>query len=370
MTATAPFSPPSPWPGPPLRWDVFCRVVDNFGDIGVCWRLAADLAQRGQQVRLWVDDPRALAWMAPDAPAGVSCWHWTDPAPAAEPGDVVVEAFGCDPPPGFVARMAERAATPAGAPLWLNLEYLSAEPYVERCHRLRSPQHSGPARGLDKWFFYPGFTPATGGLLRESGRVAGWDEAGPWPAALAGLRRPGERSVSLFCYPGAPLADLLDALADQPTLLLTAPGAATEASDALALPPRLRRHPLPWLSQADYDRLLAGCELNIVRGEDSFVRAQWAGRPFVWHIYPQHDGVHADKLAAFLDKHLQGAGTTLAADIRQYMLHWNRLRPAGHPPPPLPALGPWQAQVRHWRAQLLTQVDLVSQLLQFVTEKR
>ncbi|MFB4378240.1 elongation factor P maturation arginine rhamnosyltransferase EarP, partial [Pseudomonas sp. LR-1a] len=21
-----------------LRWDIFCRVVDNYGDIGVTWR--------------------------------------------------------------------------------------------------------------------------------------------------------------------------------------------------------------------------------------------------------------------------------------------------------------------------------------------
>ncbi|MEO7887531.1 MAG: elongation factor P maturation arginine rhamnosyltransferase EarP, partial [Polaromonas sp.] len=44
-----------------LQWDIFCKVIDNFGDIGVCWRLAADLASRGHKVRLWVDDASALA---------------------------------------------------------------------------------------------------------------------------------------------------------------------------------------------------------------------------------------------------------------------------------------------------------------------
>ena len=52
-------------------WDIFCQVIDNFGDIGVCWRLAADLAARGHQVRLWVDDASALHWMAPQGAAGV-----------------------------------------------------------------------------------------------------------------------------------------------------------------------------------------------------------------------------------------------------------------------------------------------------------
>ena len=54
-----------------MRWDLFCRVVDNFGDVGVCWRLACELARRGDAVRLWIDDASALAWMAPDGMAGV-----------------------------------------------------------------------------------------------------------------------------------------------------------------------------------------------------------------------------------------------------------------------------------------------------------
>ena len=37
-------------------WDVFCRVVDNYGDAAVCWRLARQLAdEHGARVRLWID---------------------------------------------------------------------------------------------------------------------------------------------------------------------------------------------------------------------------------------------------------------------------------------------------------------------------
>ncbi|HSI56580.1 MAG TPA: elongation factor P maturation arginine rhamnosyltransferase EarP, partial [Ideonella sp.] len=287
---------------PSMCWDVFCRVVDNFGDIGVCWRLAAGLASRGQQVRLWADDARALQWMAPGGAPGVTVLPWTGEATAFEPGDVVVETFGCDPPADFVARMATRS-TP---PVWINLEYLSAESYVERSHRLRSPQASGPGRGLDKWFFYPGFTPATGGLLREPGLLAERDrfERGAWLAAHGIAARPGERLVSLFCYPGAALELLFGAWPGQPTLLLACPGAAAEALAGAQLPAGWRSQALPWLSQADYDRLLWACDLNAVRGEDSFVRAQWAGRPLLWHIYPQHDAAHDAKLEAFLARHL------------------------------------------------------------------
>jgi len=161
-----------------MRWDIFCRVIDNLGDIGVCWRLCADLAARGEQVRLWIDQPVALGWMAPGALEGtwpgLEVLHWTEPLPtgllhAHPPADVWIEAFGCDPAHECVLALADRVAQGEGAPVWINLEYMSAEPWVERSHRLPSPVMSGPLRGLSKWFFFPGFTPATGGLLREPG---------------------------------------------------------------------------------------------------------------------------------------------------------------------------------------------------------
>ncbi|MFY9509440.1 MAG: elongation factor P maturation arginine rhamnosyltransferase EarP, partial [Rubrivivax sp.] len=277
-----------------MRWDLFCRVVDNFGDIGVCWRLACDLAARGEQVRLWVDDASALAWMAPAGCTGVAVAGLDAPG---DPGDVVIEAFGCDPPPAFVAAMA---AHKSHRPLWINLEYLSAEAYVERSHGLPSPQ----ANGLTKWFFYPGFTPRTGGLLREPGLLAAraaFDREA-WLATLGLVLRPGERVATLFCYENPALPALLQALADTPTLLLLTPGHAQHQVLAHVLPPGVRSAALPWLDQPGFDRLLWAGDLNFVRGEDSIVRALWAAAPCVWQIYPQHDGVHADKLQALLDR--------------------------------------------------------------------
>jgi len=334
-----------------MQWDIFCRVIDNHGDLGVCWRLAADLGARGEAVRLWVDDASALDWMAPHGAPNVEVLPWTNNPPPLEPGDVVIEAFGCDPPPDFVERMAARP-TP---PVWINLEYLSAEDYVERSHGLPSPQRNG----LTKWFFYPGFTPRTGGLLREPGLIDARQsfDAGAWLASHGIERRPGERIASLFCYANATLPALLDTLASEPTLLLATPGPGQAAS------PRgsLRVHALPWLSQADYDRLLWACDLNFVRGEDSFARAQWAGAPFVWQLYPQHDQAHAAKLDAFLFRF--GADPA----VRAVFEAWNGLGPW---PGALPDARAWREACRRWRETLLAQTDLTGQLLSFVGEKR
>jgi uncharacterized repeat protein (TIGR03837 family) len=353
----------------PMLWDIFCRVVDNFGDIGVCWRAAANLGSRGERVRLWVDDASALAWMAPQGREGVEVRTWPAGPVDAVPGDVVVEAFGCHLPDDFVARMAA-ASQP---PVWINLEYLSAEAYVERSHRLMSPQMSGPGKGMSKWFFYPGFTPATGGLLREPDLMARQARFEPaaWLAGQGLAPREGERVVSLFCYSNPALGSLLDRLGDRPTLLLATSGHASEQVTA-QLGPTLQRGLLralivPRLTQPDYDHLLWSCDLNFVRGEDSVVRAQWAAKPFIWQIYPQDDGVHAEKLAAFETLFLKTAEPGVAAAVHGWHAAWNGL---GHDLPSLPDLGAWTRQARAWRESLLGQPDLVSQLRDFAMEKR
>lgn len=358
---------------PVLHWDLFCRVIDNFGDVGVCWRLACDLAARGQRIRLWLDDRSALAWMAPDGATSVEVCDWNEPLRECEPGDVVIEAFGCSLPDAWLQRMAARQP----APLWINLEYLSAESYVERSHGLRSPQFSGPAAGLDKWFFYPGFTQRTGGLIREADLFeaqAHFDKT-HWLAGLGLALEPGERLVSLFCYDNPALPTLLADLSRSPCLLLVAPGAAaTQLEAQLGAPMKLgmlRAQVLPLLSQTDFDRLLWASDLNFVRGEDSFVRAQWAGQPFVWHIYPQHDAAHAAKLEAFLDLYLAGAPGDIAAAIRDLWRAWNGLQPW-----PEDGFDIWHMSEQQrtlssdWRQKSSKLPDLSSQLLGFLAKRR
>jgi uncharacterized repeat protein (TIGR03837 family) len=371
------------------RWDIFCRVIDNHGDLGVAWRLAADLAARGIAVRLWVDDASALAWMAPQGAAGVQVRAWADPQPGGmpgdEPGDVVVEAFGCDPPAGFVRAMRER--TPA--PVWINLEYLSAEPYVERSHGLLSPQQHGPGAGLAKWFFYPGFTTRTGGLLREpdlAQRQAAFDRR----ACLQGLgidaHGPGP-VVLLFCYEQPALPTWLAAWQRQPTTLLVTPGfAAAQVNACLGTAAQpgqtiqrecLRTVFLPYVPQPRFDELLWAADLSLVRGEDSPVRALWARRPFVWQLYPQADAAHIRKLDAFLAQFLEGAEAGVIDAVRSLHAAWNA--PTDHAPSGGPA-GPttispatWQQWHRHTDARaekLSRQTDLATALLEFAQSRR
>ncbi len=383
-----------------MLWDIFCRVVDNFGDIGVCWRLSTDLAARGQEVRLWVDDASALRWMAPGALEsqwpGVRVLPWDQSSHletlAAMPAAACwIEAFGCDIPQAFVAHRAQspvphdpaHAAAPPPdlqRPVWINLEYLSAEPYVERCHGLQSPVSHGPAKGWSKTFFYPGFTAKTGGLLREPGLA---DQLQIEPDATAreaffnalGVPWQGEQLLSLFCYEPPLLPALLEQLAasPQPTRLLVTQGRAAQAVHAVLGTQQQRGSVaidyLPYLSQTDFDRLLRACDLNFVRGEDSVLRALWAGKPFVWHIYPQQDMAHAAKLEAFMEQ------MHFSAAVRTLHRAWNGLLATPVPASALEALQPtarvqWQSDLRPARTRLLEMDDLSTQLLQFAMENR
>lgn len=332
------------------RWDIFCAVVDNFGDIGTCWRLGRQLAeQHNAEVRLWVDDLTSFAQMNPHVSPGnnvqrigkLEVRRWGTDFSQVDPADIVVEAFACELPCEYIQKMALMAQSP----VWINLEYLSAEPWVEECHGLSSPH---PTLPLTKYFFFPGFTERTGGLIREPTLLADRDAfdaarrsqflqriigSGPNPVDVQNATTEAPFRISLFAYQNSALTPFLDRLAEcsTPTTVFVCSGAAAnQVGHWLGQAPMLQRavqrgsltfHFLPFLMQDDYDRLLWSCDLNFVRGEESFVRAQWAGRPFVWQIYPQADDVHLTKLNAFLERYL--AGFEQAEPVRRFWLAWN-----------------------------------------------
>jgi uncharacterized repeat protein (TIGR03837 family) len=300
---------------------------------------------------------------------GIELRAWTqasDPQVLATlpPSDVWIEAFGCEIPEAFVAHAV---ATREQQPVWINLEYLSAEDWVPRMHGLPSPVMSGPAKGWTKHFFYPGFTPETGGLLRETSllqRQQTFDRQA-WRQKHAPQLASDALLISLFCYEPAALGDWLHTLTDTPHHLLVTPGrplAAVQQTVAI-MSPAPSWSALPYTDQAGFDDMLWACDLNFVRGEDSLVRALWAGQPFVWHIYPQDDQAHHAKLEAFLDW-LQAPES-----LRRFHRLWNHLDTGPLPPPETQALASWRECTLLARQRLLDQPDLVSQLCRFIREK-
>ncbi len=357
-----------------LNWDIFCRVIDNYGDIGVCWRLARQLAnEHGKQVRLWVDDLYSLQPLCPEIDAakptqtshGVEICHWSETVAVDRVGEVIIEAFACELPAAYLAAMA--SMTPK--PCWINLEYLTAEAWADGFHGMASPHPSLP---LVKYFYFPGFSPATGGLLREHDLLATRD------AEIAQCLRHDTLEISLFCYDSAPVGELLDTLAESPTAvrLHVAPGqplaavAAHFGGNGPWQRGALSVLPFEFLPQEDFDRLLWGCDINFVRGEDSFVRAQWAANAFLWQAYRQADEAHLDKLDAFLQRYIAGLSATGANAAVDLFQAWNSgcgLRQAWNN---FLAAGPEIAtHNRHWAERLAGNPDLAEALVKFCAGK-
>lgn len=383
-------------------WDIFCTVIDNYGDIGVTWRLARQLAVEHEiPVRLWVDDLEAFRHIRPDIDptldtqhlhpspggrggGGVEIRRWTDPLPDVEPGELVIEALACNLPEAFIEAMANREPKP----IWLNLEYLSAEHWVEGVHALPSPH---PRLPLTKHFFMPGFAERTGGLTREknlsvqrdafqadlAAQDAFWSNLGLPP------RQPGELRLTLFSYENRALPGLLTAWAEgaYPIRVLVFSGKALPQVAAwFGTPPppagavlnkgRLRIHVLPMLDQDAYDRLLWACDLNFVRGEDSFLRAQYAARPLVWQVYVQEEATHLVKLEAFLDRYCADLPDHETKVHRDLWRAWNREQPVDALWPAwLAAQEPLRHHALSWDKHLEQAPDLASKLLIFFNKQ-
>ncbi|NLC35182.1 MAG: elongation factor P maturation arginine rhamnosyltransferase EarP [Alcaligenaceae bacterium] len=363
-------------------FDIFCKVVDNYGDIGVCWRLARRLAAHpgSGAIRLWVDDLLSFARIAPQVQpdaatqtvAGVTIVCWNDAqasAPAQQPADIVIEAFACSPPARYIQNMSDQQ-------LWINLEYLSAQDWVESCHGLPSLQPNG----LRKFFFFPGFTPATGGLLREPDLLARRDafqvnpqarlallaELGVSPEWLE-LLADGAALIYVFCYPQAPLPALLQALGqhERDALVLMPKGMWPRTlADSHRHGNLIAIHQHDFVDQSRFDQLLWSSDLNIVRGEDSLVRAIWAGRAMMWQPYIQEEDAHLDKLDAWL------ARSPYPDTVQQAMRAWNRndggalAAALQHLLPPA-SLQKWTNLTLAWSAELAQADDLAQSLLSF-----
>ena len=376
-----------------LHCAIYCTVIDNFGDVGVCWRLARQLAnEHDVHVTLWINDLVSFSKLAPSLNPNIAeqplekitvcLWHKDDRDTLSlthqKPLDIIIEGFGCRLPDFVIYKMAQqsKAGTP---PLWINLEYLSAESWAVDCHAMPSTH---PQTGLVQYFWFPSFSEKSGGLLREADLIKQRDEFQNnmatqtqfWLKLQIADAHLFERKISLFSYENKAIHGLLDTLTiDQKSTLLLVPEGKALADiskwigQTLTQGDRITKNALtivvlPFLSHGDYDCLLWSCDLNFVRGEDSVIRAQWAGQPLIWQIYPQDDDAHLVKLQAFMD-----IVTTVNTNNswREMMLTWNTPNDAHQWPKALTHLADWQMMAREWQAYLTAQPSLTTKLMQF-----
>ena len=340
--------------------DILCKVVDNYGDIGVVYRLAKALSalDPSLKLRLSVDNMMAFKALEPavDAEAEAQSLHGWEllrwgadwPGFRSDPPRLVLECFACGRPDPLEEALF--APNREDVRHIVNIEYLSAEAYANELHLMPSATRSPLVR---KHIFMPGFTPSTGGLVidpdfrramatwggtKAAGREAlararaallarlglaprtdpmdnaatesriaaagGCDAA---PASCAPAELAARFWLAIFSYErdyGPFVAQLARSFDGEPPLVLAAAG-RSQACFVRAWERAGRPFPLlalPFLRQEDWDELLCATDAALVRGEESLARAALAGIPFLWHAYLQDGGHHQVKVAALYDR--------------------------------------------------------------------
>ena len=375
------------------RWDIFCKIVDNYGDIGVCWRLSQQLAhEHNLTIRLLIDDMASAKKIITNLDISkqsqlingvqVCVWPSLKNTATADAADVVLETFSCALPDFYLQQMVQQDS------IWINLEYLSAEKWVSDFHAKPSPQAT---LAITKHYFFPGFKDDTGGLIRERELITErniftnskekqfqfWQKIGIYGADNFTV---DTVKISLFCYAQANITGLIELLVatNQCTKLFIPFNSAIAISLEKLVDIKqhnlngihrgnLTIHLLPFLSQADYDCLLWACDLNFVRGEDSWIRAIWAEKPFIWQPYIQSDETHILKLRAFLDLYLSAATSEISTLINESQLAWSSAdtttqMPINHLIEQLPAIQNYAKKVTK---TLMLQPDLATKLMIF-----
>ena len=305
--------------------DIFCEIIDNYGDIGVVYRTAKELQKifPKSKIRVFLnrlDEFKKINSQVIDLPSQnidgieyITFDYLRDNANELLTAQVIIEAFGCQIPEEYIEIAYDNSE------LLINLEYLSAEDWIEDFHLQSSPLGRGK---LKKVFFMPGFTEKSGGVIADSNyleRIQRVLENKEFyeKKYLSDIEDRENKIVgTLFSYEKnfTPLLEDLKKL-DKDVVIL-AMGEKTQDSLRKILKNfsiedfrnslkygKIEIRFLNFLNQEEYEELINIVDFNFVRGEDSFIRAVLTGKPYMWHIYCQEEYAHMDKIEGFLDKY-------------------------------------------------------------------
>ena len=305
--------------------DIFCEIIDNYGDIGVVYRTAKELQKifPKSKIRAFLnklDEFKKINSQVLDLSSQnidgieyITFDYLRDNANELLTAQVIIEAFGCQIPKEYMEIAYDNSE------LLINLEYLSAEDWIEDFHLQSSPLGRGK---LKKVFFMPGFTEKSGGVIADSNyleriqRVLENKEFYEKKYLSDIEDRENKIIGTLFSYEKnfTPLLEDLKKL-DKDVVIL-AMGEKTQDSLRKILKNfsiedfrnslkygKIEIRFLNFLNQEEYEELINIVDFNFVRGEDSFIRAVLTGKPYMWHIYCQEEYAHMDKIEGFLDKY-------------------------------------------------------------------
>lgn len=285
---------------------VLCKVVDNFGDIGVVWRLCCQLSNQikkenlTSKINLIVDDLASFNKICNSVDSNksfqivdnINIFNWNDEKLCydefskndGENLSVILEVFQCGRPSWMEKILFEDKLNRTVQIIMI--DYLTAEKYAEDFHCLQSLTRSSKVQKVN---FMPGFTNKTGGLIIDSE----WEQLCDY-----------KNNKTLLCFTYDRNWDALANACKKSNYIekvLIAPGKGFDSLKK-SFYSDLKIEELSFMNQNEWDKMLKNCGVLIIRGEESMSRACLSGIPFVWHAYPQSDEYQLIKVRALLER--------------------------------------------------------------------
>ena len=281
--------------------DIFCQVIDNYGDVGVAYRLAREFKRvyPNKKLRFVINKTEELNLIRKSEDIEIILYK--DISKIENSADLIIESFGCEIPKKYMHKALKNSK------LIINLEYFSAEKWVDDFHL----QESFLGGNLKKYFFIPGLSEKSGGILLDNEfleRKKKVEANKEYYLKKFGIKEKYDLIGSVFSYEKnfGSLIEELKKLGKKIILLMLSEKTQKnfiKYFDNGNNYDKIKFVKLPFFTYDKYEELLALCDFNLVRGEDSFVRALLLGKPFLWHIYPQDENTHIKKLESFLEKY-------------------------------------------------------------------
>lgn len=302
---------------------VLCKVVDNFGDIGVVFRLCRALSElkKNLEIRLVVSNLDSFAKISKGIDStktfqefrGWKVFDWNDNALCKKefsknPPEFILECFQCGRPE-WLEELLFSPQFNLNVQI-VNVEYLTAESWADDFHLLKSGTRSAKIKKIN---FMPGFTKKTGGLILDKNFMCCLSEK---KFALNLVKQNLDKKILsedfsdsfkilIFSYPKN-FDFLASAIKEfsffKKIIVFVASGAGADSAKISLKKFKVDFVCLPFMQQEVWDAFLSLMDFSFVRGEDSFSRCCLLGNPFIWNIYPQEEEFHIIKLNAFLQK--------------------------------------------------------------------
>ena len=296
--------------------DIFCQVIDNYGDVGVAYRLAREFKRvyPNKKLRFVINKTEELNLIMKSNDVEVIAYK--DISKIEDSADLIIETFACEIPKEYMDKALKNSK------LIINLEYFSAEKWVDDFHL----QESFLGGNLKKYFFIPGLSEKSGGILLDNEfleRKKKVEANKEYYLEKFGIKEKYDLIGSVFSYKKNfdSLIEELKKLDKKVILLILSEKTQKnfiKYFDNGNNYDKIKFVKLPFFTYDKYEELLALCDFNLVRGEDSFVRALLLGKPFLWHIYPQDENTHIKKLESFLEKYCSNN-----KELKQTFINYN-----------------------------------------------